>query len=386
MEQTQNNLPVPATYQPTPAEYQFPAYQPATPSYFSDLALFENGQRMAKLLAASDLVPQQFRGNIANTLIALEMANRTGSSPLAVMQSMYIVHGRPSWSATFIIASINASGRYSPLRFHMTGEGDDLTCRAYAVERETGERLESPPISIRTAKAEGWYGKQGSKWQTMPELMLRYRAATLFGRLYAADILMGMQTSEELADNGDAPARRESRPRNGKTMSAPAEPPAAPVIEGNGGPATVAEVNEMLHAVVETKQPAPKPPQVKGAKAEAEVTQASAATAQEPTPEPTPPPATDEEPPHPAETADAKAAPAPNHNQAMQKYLRMLEDVRGMSAELPGWPERQKTMEADLGGKDSEYYVAVMEYWMELMGELRAKMNGGTSNGKNGKR
>lgn len=357
MEQTQNNLPVPATYQPTPAEYQFPAYQPATPSYFSDLALFENGQRMAKLLAASDLVPQQFRGNIANTLIALEMANRTGSSPLAVMQSMYIVHGKPSWSATFIIASINASGRYSPLRFRMTGEGDDLTCRAYAVERETGERLESPPISIRTAKAEGWYGKAGSKWQTMPELMLRYRAATLFGRLYAADILMGMQTADELADIGETtqPQRRNTG-RHHSDATTPGK---------NNGPATVAEVNELLNSVEATKQ--------EEAKKEAA---------------PVAPPA--EEPPHPAESAEAKPnAPEMNPetmNKVVQKYLRMLEEVRGMSAELPGWPERQPGMEAELGGKDSEYYQAVIEHWDGLMDELQAKMHGGVPNGNGRKK
>ena len=50
------------------------------------------------------------------------------------------------------------------------------------------------------AKKEGWYSKNGSKWQTMEDLMLRYRAATFFGRLYTPDLLMGMQTKEELDD------------------------------------------------------------------------------------------------------------------------------------------------------------------------------------------
>jgi hypothetical protein len=50
------------------------------------------------------------------------------------------------------------------------------------------------------AKAEGWLDKAGSKWKTMPELMLKYRAAAFFGRLYAPEVLMGMQTSEEVID------------------------------------------------------------------------------------------------------------------------------------------------------------------------------------------
>lgn len=175
-------------------------------SLFTDVEAFETAQRVAKLLASADFVPAQFRGNLPNTVIALEYAQRTGSSPLAVMQSMYIVHGRPSWSAQFIIACINACGRFSPLRFRLTGEGDELTCVATAIELATGEELASPPVSIKMAKAEGWVSKSGSKWQTMPELMLRYRAATFFGRLYAADVLMGMHTEDEVRDIDDGSA------------------------------------------------------------------------------------------------------------------------------------------------------------------------------------
>lgn len=157
-------------------------------------------QRAANLLAASALVPEIFRGNVANTTIALEMAHRIGASPLAVMQNLYIVHGKPGWSAQFIIAAINSTGKFSPLRFAVTGEGDDKGCIAWATENATKERLESPRVSIDMAKKEEWVDKKGSKWKTMPELMLRYRAATFFGRLYAPEVLMGMKTVEEIVD------------------------------------------------------------------------------------------------------------------------------------------------------------------------------------------
>lgn len=157
-------------------------------------------QRAAKLLSDSALVPEAFRGNISNCTIALEMASRMGASPLAVMQNLYIVHGRPSWSSQFIIAAVNSTGKFTPIRFVIEGSGDDRSCVAWATERGSNERLESPPISIGMSKKEGWFGKNGSKWQTMPELMLRYRAATLFGRLYAPEVLMGMQTADEVED------------------------------------------------------------------------------------------------------------------------------------------------------------------------------------------
>lgn len=188
---------------------------PGNLSIFESGDRFEHFQRVAKALAASDLVPQQFKGNIPNTLIALDMADRLKANPLAVMQSIYVVHGKPSWAATFIIAQINSCGKFSPVRYEMTGEGDKKTCVAWAKELDNGERIEGPEVSIAMAKAEGWYDRNGSKWKTMPDLMLRYRAATLFGRLYCPELMMGMRTDDEVGDIIDitaAPPIRVDKP------------------------------------------------------------------------------------------------------------------------------------------------------------------------------
>lgn len=182
---------------------------------FSSASAFELLMRQAKLISSSSLVPEQFsifdkNGKLksreeqsyalSNATIAMEMAGRIGASPLMVCQNLYIVHGRPGWSSQFIIACINSSGRFSPLRFDISGEGDQRTCTAWAEEKGTGQRLESPPVSIGMAKEEGWYGKNGSKWKTMPELMLRYRSAAFFGRIYAPDLMMGIKPMEEIED------------------------------------------------------------------------------------------------------------------------------------------------------------------------------------------
>ena len=170
--------------------------QPVNGGAFFAPAQFEHAQRIAKVLSSSDLVPTQYKNNVANTLVALEMANRMGASPLMVMQNLHIIHGRPSWGSSFIIASLNSCGRFSTLRF----VGDANKCKAVATDKQTGEVLEGPTVSLEMAKAEGWLTKTGSKWITMPELMLKYRAAAFFGRLYAPEVLMGMQTSEEVID------------------------------------------------------------------------------------------------------------------------------------------------------------------------------------------
>ena len=159
-------------------------------------AQFEHAQRIAKLLSSSDLVPNQYKGNIANTMVALEMAHRMNASPLMVMQNLHIIHGRPSWGSSFIIASLNSCGRFGTLRFEST----PTSCKAVTMDKKSGAILEGPTVTMEMAKAEGWLDKPGSKWKTMPELMLKYRAAAFFGRLYAPEIMMGLYSADEVVD------------------------------------------------------------------------------------------------------------------------------------------------------------------------------------------
>lgn len=208
---------------------------------FGTLQSFELMMRQAKMLSNSTLVPVPYRAQkeikeygkvvgyeenpnaISNCVIALNMATRMQSDPLMVMQNLNMIEGRPSWSSQYIIAAINSCGRYSPLRFGLSepSEPEEVeytatdwvsgkkvatpkkvkvrhqTCFAWAIEKATGERLESPIVSIKMAIDEGWLTKNGSKWQTMPDVMLRYRAAAFFGRFYAPELLMGLRSSDE---------------------------------------------------------------------------------------------------------------------------------------------------------------------------------------------
>jgi hypothetical protein len=167
-------------------------------SVYNDANSFEHAQRVAKSLSVTTMVPRDYQGNIANCLVALETAQRLNMSPLMVMQNLHVIHGRPSWSAAFLISAINQSGRYSPLKYEQTPD----SCRAYATDLSTGEIVKGPAATIEMAKAEGWYNKAGSKWKTMPELMLMYRAAAFFARLYTPDLTMGFKTAEENLDAG----------------------------------------------------------------------------------------------------------------------------------------------------------------------------------------
>lgn len=214
---------------------------------------FEIFQRMAKPLSESNFVPAAYKGNLGDCVIAVEIACRLQILPLTVMQNLCVVKGKPTWSAKFLIGCVNTCGRYTTLDYRFSIDGkvgnlpyktwakgadgknreiqkpferpdlDNLVCVAVATEKATGRELVSPPVSIRMAVGEGWYSKDGSKWPTMPELMLRYRAASYWVSTFAPEMAMGFRTTEEAQDVVDveyeevndslpAPTKPKSRP------------------------------------------------------------------------------------------------------------------------------------------------------------------------------
>ena len=235
--------------------------QPATttPAFnFFDPVQFETMQRVCSFFASSDLVPENYKATlkpippganeetikairaentaiktkaIANCMIAVEVATRIGASPLMVMQNMAVIYGRPSWSSKFLIATVNSCGRFEPLQFRFTDNGalgmvdytdytynpqtrrkeaitkqfdgkkiHDIECVAFTTKRGSEGVLESSQVSVRLAVQEGWYTKNGSKWQTMTKQMLMYRAASMWTNAYAPELSMGMRTVEEQQD------------------------------------------------------------------------------------------------------------------------------------------------------------------------------------------
>ena len=169
---------------------------------FLDATRFEFGKRVALMLADSTMIPEHFRKNPGNVMIALNLAERFGADPFMVMQNVYVVQGKPGLESKLAIALINDSGKFTPLQFKLEGEGDTRKSTAHATHKETKEHLEQV-VTMKMAIDEGWVSKAGSKWKTMPDLMLQYRSAMFFARLFCPEVLLGMQTREELTDSID---------------------------------------------------------------------------------------------------------------------------------------------------------------------------------------
>lgn len=191
---------------------------------------FETYQRIAKPFSESNFVPAAYKGNLGDCVIAVDIACRLNVFPLTVMQNLCVVKGNPTWKSKFLIGCVNTCGRYTTLDYRVTLDGkvgeisyktwrkdekgknteilvpfdrpemDNLVCVAFATEKATGKELVSPPVSLRMAIGEGWYTKDGSKWPTMTELMLRYRAASYWVSTFAPEMAMGFRTVEEQQD------------------------------------------------------------------------------------------------------------------------------------------------------------------------------------------
>ena len=173
-----------------------------------DTARFEHIVRIAQAFAGSTIIPEHYRGQPGNCMIATQMAVRLGVDPLMFMQKSYVVNGKPGIEAQLAIALVNSSGIFADALDYEVAGGDnpryseksEYRVRAFAVRRSTGKTVYGPWIDWPLVKAEGWLEKKGSKWATMPSLMFMYRAASFFARMHCPERLMGMNTNDELAD------------------------------------------------------------------------------------------------------------------------------------------------------------------------------------------
>lgn len=158
--------------------------------------------KIAKMYAASSMVPANYQNNPSNCFVACELAARMNVSPILIFQSLWIVQGKPSWSGQACKSLIDGSGKFKNSEYVMTGEVGTSSrgCFLQAVNTRTGKLVKGAEVTLKMATDEGWSTKSGSKWRTMPELMLRYRAAAFFARTECPEVLMGFQTADETED------------------------------------------------------------------------------------------------------------------------------------------------------------------------------------------
>ncbi len=171
-------------------------------SVYSDVNLYDKYIKMAEGLSKTELVPSSYKNKPEACLIALDIARQIGAkNPLFVMQNLYVVQGKPSWSGQYCTAIVRSN--FTNVKIKWCGDKDgpieEKGCRVIATDKNGNECIGSK-VTLEMAKKEGWYAKSGSKWQTMPEQMLQYRAFTFFARVHCPEKLLGLTDEYETED------------------------------------------------------------------------------------------------------------------------------------------------------------------------------------------
>jgi len=146
------------------------------------------------------LVPDAFKGDYRSIFVMSQLCETMKCDLIEVLQGGYFVHGRWGWYAEFQIKRALALGIYTVIDYEQTG---DIKAGTYAVRavgtRPDGSKAIGTSVSIAMAQAEKW--TKNSKYQTMPVLMLKKRAASFLIRETAPHIFGGQTiTAEELTD------------------------------------------------------------------------------------------------------------------------------------------------------------------------------------------
>ena len=162
------------------------------------LEMMEKALKFSEIMAQADIIPTHYRGKPANVFIAVQSALRMNLDPMQIMQNTFVISGKLGMVTAFAISLANQSGLFdSGIRYRIDGSGENLKVTAYTNLKKTGEEI-SYTITMKEARAEGW--TKNAKYQSLPELMLRYRAATLLIRTHVPEVLNGMHMVEEIED------------------------------------------------------------------------------------------------------------------------------------------------------------------------------------------
>lgn len=193
-------------------------------SLYLDTGVFEQLQRVAKLMASSTLIPAHLRGmeKTGDCFLVVSQAFRWGMDPFAVAQHTYVLQGKLGYEGKLIAAVVNTNARIERhLSYAYEGSGAD---RKVTVSGTLKGETEARTISGTVG---GWK-TNNEKWASMPDQMLAYRGAREWARRHMPEAVLGVSADEELAeiDGGDLERDRDgnyrpARPQRSDYYGAP---------------------------------------------------------------------------------------------------------------------------------------------------------------------
>lgn len=165
--------------------------------YLPTPSSFEEAYRIAKVLAASDLVPKDYREKPENCLVAMQWGADIGLPGLQALQNIAVINGRPSIWGDAAKALVLSHPACDDIEESIEGDGDGMV--AVCIVKRKGKKPVEQRFSVTDAKKAGLWNKSGP-WQAYPKRMLQMRARGFALRDAFPDALRGLVLAEEAQD------------------------------------------------------------------------------------------------------------------------------------------------------------------------------------------
>lgn len=173
---------------------------------------------LSEILAASDLVPKDYKGKPGNVVVAIQMGAEVGLAPMAAIQSIAVINGRPGLWGDALLAVVQAHPEFVDCVEEKIPDGRRCTCI------RKGRKPVVQEFTIENAKTAKLWNKDGP-WRTYPDRMLKMRARGFAIRDLWADVIRGLSSAEEQRDIVDA------RAVESRTVETSEKPKTAPKAE-----------------------------------------------------------------------------------------------------------------------------------------------------------
>lgn len=159
-------------------------------------------ESMASTLSKSGMLPDHFKGKPADVFWAISFGLEVGFGPVAALNSVYVVHGRPGLYADAMVALVLSSGH---CKYFRKVSSDDRQA-TYETMRNGDPEPTQVSVTIEAAERAGW-SKNNTKYATEPRRMLEARAKSWLAKDRYPDVLRGIGSVEELRDEGETPTK-----------------------------------------------------------------------------------------------------------------------------------------------------------------------------------
>ena len=187
---------------------------PASTAYevSTDLAAWAgamgDAMTLAKGLAGTAFVPSHFQGKPADTAVAIMKGAALGLDPVAALEAIYVISGKPALYARSMVALVLARGH------EVWTEEADATKVTVKGRRHGSSHVEESTWDVARVKAGGL--DRNRQYAAHPEAMLYARAAADVCRRIAPDVLAGLsygaEELQEPAVEAAATIQRKSKP------------------------------------------------------------------------------------------------------------------------------------------------------------------------------